>query len=403
MQRNESNEDQPAGSPASGVKNKKLRVAVVAHLGSREFFGAERSLLDILAAIDRKKYRVWCVLPRAYTSDVYRQAVSQYAADVALLPYGWWSISRPSDAKALKHFKSFFQARRFDLVHVNTIMLLEPLRAARQLGIPSVVHVRELIDQDSELSTRFGDGSAQVVKAICEAADFLIANSEATLKLYWKEAKSFRLYNCVDAECFDVPIALEPGRLRVGLISSNVPKKGVENFVRLAAEAFISHPYLQFVVIGPHCEYTTKLQKMLLKNNSPANLEFTGYVPNPAEALRRVDVVLSLSDFAESFGRTIAEAMAAGRPVIAYRRGGLVELINDGIDGFLVPPSDYRAVLPLLATLAKDRERLLEMGRNGRARAMVQFSPPVFSAALNGIYQHVLATSAAEAHGAATA
>ena len=121
-----------------------------------------------------------------------------------------------------------------------------------------------------------------------------------------------------------------------------------------------------------------------------AKVRFAGYVADPADAIRQVNVVVSFSLFGESFGRTIAEALAARRPVIAYGLGAAPELVRHGRDGFLVPYLDVPRALEHLGMLADRPDRLREMGRNGRERAKRLFSPDVFGSTLNGIYRHII-------------
>ena len=122
----------------------------------------------------------------------------------------------------------------------------------------------------------------------------------------------------------------------------------------------------------------------------PANLRFPGYVADPVDAIRLVNVVLSLTRVPESFGRTIAEAMAARRPVIAYGWGAARDLIQHGQTGFLIPPLGLPGALAHLETLADHPDLVAEMGRNGRERAQRLFSSEIFAAELNGIYQRVM-------------
>ena len=112
---------------------------------------------------------------------------------------------------------------------------------------------------------------------------------------------------------------------------------------------------------------------------------------------RQVNVVVSFSIVAESFGRTLAEAMAARRPVIAYGRGAAPEFVRDGIDGYLVPSLDITQALTHLETLAVDRARVSAMGNAGRARVKELFAPSVFASSLDDIYQRVLKISKASA------
>jgi len=366
---------------------RKPHVVVVGHWAGDILFGAERSLLGILAAIDPQKYQVSCVLP--FDNDAYLRAVRKYTNHITVFPYHWWSQSRPIDDEIVSRSKSVFRDGGVDIVHVDTITLMDPLVAARHLGIPSIVHARELIDRDDELIELLGGDAAYVVRTICSASDFIIANSMATYRLYRKKGKSFCLYNSVDPECFDLPMGLEPGKLRVGLVSSNRPKKGIAAFVNLALTASRTSG-LEFFVVGPRTEHADRLREQLRDRAGPSNLDFIDYVPSSVEAMRRIDVVVSLSTVAESFGRTIAEGMAAGRPVIAYNWGAMPELIRHGTDGYLLPYLNYEHALQHLETLLNNSEKRLEMGRNGRQRAKQLFSPGVFTQRLNDIYRQIL-------------
>ncbi len=367
---------------------RKERVIVVGHLAGDHVFGAERSLVDLLAAVDRTTYDVSCVLPGGIGE--YLRAVRRHTSDVTVFPYAWWSRTRPFDQEAVDRFERIFRREQATLVHVNTVTLLDPLLAAKRLDIPTIVHARELLDGDEGLVTRFGDDPSFIVRTIHAACDFIIANSDATHRLYRKEGKSFRLYNSVDLERFDLPNESEPGKLRVGIVSDNQPRKGIEHFVRLAALAARRRSDLEFLVIGPRNEYIDWLERNGGGKDVPPNLSFLGYIADSVEAIRRVNVVVSFSLVAESFGKTIAEAMAARRPVVAYDWGATSELLRDGKDGFLIPHLEFGKALEPLEALADHADRLREMGRNARERAEGLFSPTAFASQLNGIYRRIL-------------
>ena len=70
-------------------------------------------------------------------------------------------------------------------------------------------------------------------------------------------------------------------------------------------------------------------------------------------AMVRAAVVLCPSRWDEPFGMVAAEAQACGTPVVAFRRGGLTEVIMDGVTGFLVPSSDVRAGSEAVSKVAK--------------------------------------------------
>ena len=88
----------------------------------------------------------------------------------------------------------------------------------------------------------------------------------------------------------------------------------------------------------------------------------------------RLDVLLAISSVPESFGRVCVEAMAAGRPVVAYDQGGVSELIDHGRTGFLCPPGDVEAIVGALAALVSDPRRAVAMGAAARDDALARFS-----------------------------
>lgn len=98
-------------------------------------------------------------------------------------------------------------------------------------------------------------------------------------------------------------------------------------------------------------------------------LSYAGVVRGPELAREfhasRLLVLPSTTD-AESFGMVLTEAMACGLPVIGSRIGGIPNLINDGVDGLLVPPSDAQSLAAAIGLLVSDPYRAHLMGQAGR-------------------------------------
>jgi glycosyltransferase involved in cell wall biosynthesis len=82
--------------------------------------------------------------------------------------------------------------------------------------------------------------------------------------------------------------------------------------------------------------------------------------------------------------------MAAARPVVASRIGGLGELVVDGVTGMLVAPNDTDALVGCLANLARDRQKLNLMGREGWRRAHEHFSAELMARRTTELYDRVL-------------
>lgn len=344
----------------------KETVLMCAHHAHTQVFGAERSFLDALRAVSASGRNTVVTLP-AHPHPDYMTALLDHASEIRVFPYSQWTHDIESSLSTVPDFISTIRDVRADLVYVNTIVLRAPLDAARLTNTPVVVHVREIIKADEELQNQIGLPGDDIARFIGRHSAYLVANSAATAASFEGVAPIVTVPNIVAVSEFDIaPIGAEQF-VYFALISSNLPKKGVEDFVELARRCESTVPEAKFRIIGP----LGRPQIRAYQNKSklaPKNLEFLDYLQTPQEALSRADVVLNMSHFQESFGRTVLEAMAAGRPVIVYDWGALPELVEDRKSGFVVPFRDIDTAAQAVKTLA-DRTTLARMGAAARERA----------------------------------
>jgi glycosyltransferase involved in cell wall biosynthesis len=90
--------------------------------------------------------------------------------------------------------------------------------------------------------------------------------------------------------------------------------------------------------------------------------------------MSQIDLLLHVSTVPESFGRVCVEAMAAGRPVVAYDHGGVSELVEDGTTGFLCPPGDPDSVERAILKLLRNPQLGAAMGQAARESALARFA-----------------------------
>jgi glycosyltransferase involved in cell wall biosynthesis len=87
------------------------------------------------------------------------------------------------------------------------------------------------------------------------------------------------------------------------------------------------------------------------------DVEHYGWIDDAATLMSHLDALV-LPSYAEPFGTVLAEAMAAGTPVVATAVGGLGEVVTDGVDGALVPPGRPDALARGVIAVLADRDRL---------------------------------------------
>ena len=116
---------------------------------------------------------------------------------------------------------------------------------------------------------------------------------------------------------------------------------------------------------------------------------FTGFVHDPAAAMRALDIVVHASIEPEPFGRVIVEGMACGRAVIASRAGGVVEIINEGTDALGHKPGDANMLADCIKQLVLDKDLRARLGLAGRRTAELRFDRQRLAGELLPLYQRL--------------
>ena len=214
------------------------------------------------------------------------------------------------------------------------------------------------------------------------------------------------VYSAVDPERF-APGAGQGGRLdeaaglpqapegtvRVGLVATFARWKGHEVFLD-AISRIPTDRLCRFSIVGgpiyrsPGAQYS--LEELRARAESlglGGRLGFTGHQPDPASALRALDVVVHASTKPEPFGRVIVEGMACGRAVVAMRDGGAAELFEDGVSALGCPPGDPDALAGTLLRLIDDPALRRRLGEAGRAAVLARFDRSRLAEAWADVYK----------------
>lgn len=336
-------------------------VLVFAHTAGNSLFGAERSLLDVVKRLAREGLCPVVVLPGVGNS-AYFDSLLETCVAVQTLPQIWRNGLHPPSEQSVEAARALICKYKPIAVHVNTIVLEAPLMAARAEGVESVVYVREMPAEDQALCRSLSTSARALRNQLLEQADRFVMPSQVVADWLSCPERCTVRPNAVDEALFDLPFT--PGSvLKVALISSNIFKKGIKDAVDAARIVAASGWPVHFLLIGPHTRDLDALHPL------PPNVALRGYAKSPAEAVAQADIILSLSYFAESFGRTVVEAMAAGRPVICYDRGAPPSLVASGQSGFVVPADSPVDVARAVLALDAARLQLDKMSRAARKRA----------------------------------
>ncbi|MGB9879805.1 MAG: glycosyltransferase family 4 protein, partial [Anaerolineae bacterium] len=151
-----------------------------------------------------------------------------------------------------------------------------------------------------------------------------------------------------------------------------------DRFLRMAARVRTRVAETWFVIVGgaifdPNDQYLQQLRTLATNLGIAERVVFTGHLADVRPALAAMDVFVHPGD-PEPFGLVNIEAMAMGKPVVAFAHGALPEIVLDRDTGLLVPPEDEAALAEAVITLLQDRALRKRMGEAGRARVEAQFT-----------------------------
>ena len=156
----------------------------------------------------------------------------------------------------------------------------------------------------------------------------------------------------------------------LGLVGRLVGEKRYDRL--LQALAALKRADVGLLLIGDGPEYA-RLEKMAVELGVSQRVYFAGWRKNVDDFLNAMDIFVLPSDF-EAMPFSIIEAMACGVPVVATDVGGISDIIEDGVTGFLVPPCDISELSRCIRCLMFDEDMRQRFGREARRKAVRQFS-----------------------------
>ena len=336
--------------------------------------GAQRCLLDLLPSFVRAGYATHLAVPGdGPLSDGARNC----GAVVHQIPCGaytsgrksWTDIARFSVdlPRQAMRIASLVSKHKVDLLYVNGPRLL-PATAIASAGRPVIFHAHSIVAQQAPARlTRWAIRSMNA--SVIAACRFVLEPLTAVVDA----ARSRVIYNGVEAVA-SVRRRSGPGEAwRVGVIGRIAPEKGQLEFVQAARlllpQMTPRHGRCEFVVCGDAMFSSPGYSRHVRTEAEGLPVEFVGWRDDICDVLSTLDLVVVPSAEVEATTRVILEAFSAGVPVLAFRSGGIPEIIEDGVTGMLCAPTSQDLALKLL-DLFSDGEALLHCVS---ARAEVAF------------------------------
>jgi L-malate glycosyltransferase len=158
----------------------------------------------------------------------------------------------------------------------------------------------------------------------------------------------------------------------VGNVAALVPHKGQRYLIDAAHLVVQDLPDARFVILGEG-ELREHLEKQVHAHHLEKHVLLPGFRTDVLGCIKGFDLFV-MSSVTEGLGTSLLDAMAASRPIVATTAGGIPEIVEDGVNGLLVPPRDARALAAAIVRALGDRGLRDRLGAAGFARVNERFT-----------------------------
>lgn len=275
-------------------------------------------------------------------------------------------------------------ASKYDLIYANTqkalvIGAIASLFARR----PLVYHLHDILSVE-----HFSQSNLRVAVNLANRfASLVIANSQASQTAFIQAGGRAEItaiaYNGFELKNYQIDeLDIRRSRLQLGVenkflighFSRLAPWKGQHILIEALAQF---PPNVTAILVGDALfgeqDYVKQLHQQVATLGLENRVKFLGFRSDIPQLMAACDLVAHTSTSPEPFGRVIVEAMLCGKPVVAAKAGGAIELVEHGINGFLVTPGNSQELAQIIHTCLQETEMIAKIGSNARDIATQRF------------------------------
>ena len=343
--------------------------------------------LPIMKELVKRGHKVYAITPKGEVSHKFRE----YGIEVVDYKIDRASLNPLNELKTIKDLKEKIKELKVDILHSFT-------HKPNIYG--SFTDSKNFVQTITGLGSFFinDDFKSKIIKEIIlsgykfsskKAKKVIFQNNDdlnlfVELGIIEKEKAVLVKSSGIDtnewktSSKFQVPSS----KCKVLMMARVIKDKGVEEYIK-AAE--ILKGKAEFLYVG---EVDKGNKNAFLPDWK--NVKYLGFRSDIKELIEKADIVVLPSYYGEGVPRTLIEAASMGKPIVTTNNRGCKEVVDDGVNGFLVPIKDYKSLAEKIEVLIDNPTLREKFGKNSRIKAVKEFDIKIIVDKYLKIYEEII-------------
>lgn len=363
--------------------NQKIKILFV--ITKSNFGGAQKYVYDLAVNLPKDKFEVVVV---AGAPGILINKLSGQEIRTIAIPSLGRDVSLFKDITSFIELWKIFRAEQPDIIHLNSAKAstLGAL-AGRLLGVPKIIFTAHgwAFNENRPYVARL------LIKIISWATVILchqtIAVSDNVMRcMHWigTQKKMIVIRNGIEQIDFLergearkflsalIHAKIPPDAFLIGTIAELHPSKGLEYAIETLAKLIPKNPYLYYIILGDGQE-KEHLDALIKRPKMEDRVYLAGFVKDAARYLKALDLFI-LPSTTEALGYVLLEAGLAKLPIVATAVGGIPEIVENGVNGLLVPPRNPQKLAQAIEQITKEPQQGMDFGRALNNKVMNNFT-----------------------------
>lgn len=373
-----------------------MKTILYLHAGA-EMYGADKILLELVTGVNKKKFRPIVILPN---DGILREKLKDGGIETYIIHYPILRRKYFNFKGIISYLVNYRKKSKeiidllnkknikVDLIHVNTMAVLEGIYLKKQINAKLIWHIHEII-LSPKIVAKFLDWCvgryADKVVTVSNAVKSYLVNSKMVPVF-----KINTIHNGIDSRKFSPNVDssylfdewnIPSHSLRIGMIGRVNSWKGQDDFLAATVPLLDKYPELYLFIVGSAFEgQEWRVKELKSKIQNEKNSDRIIYSPyrNDNNAIENFfDILVLPSTNPDPLPTVVLEAMGCGKAVVGYRHGGITEMVEDGVNGLLAEPNSVDDLKNKITQCIKN-DNYMKMGEQSYKRQRNLFSLNTF-------------------------